>query len=69
MENPFHKWMMTGGTPISGNLHVCCHFFKPNELKICLQVPQIIVNLVISPNLLLAIVGVPRLVNCLAMTP
>ena len=28
MENPMKKWMMTGGTPISGNLHICCwiHF-------------------------------------------
>ena len=21
-ENPIYKWMMTGGTPISGNLHI-----------------------------------------------
>ena len=28
-ENPNEKWMMTGGTPISGNLHIVVKTFLP----------------------------------------
>ena len=37
MDNPSYKWMMTGGTPISGNLHITTqqniHYHQP--IQIC----------------------------------
>ena len=33
MEHPMHTWMMTGGSPISGNLHMYTYLTIANVIK------------------------------------
>jgi hypothetical protein len=34
MENPNMKWMITGGTPISGNLQICALLDQIKNLRV-----------------------------------